>query len=56
MDMLSIDLSEIPEAAIGDEVILWGEGLPADEIARHCGTTSYELFCRITSRVHFVYR
>jgi len=56
MDMITIDLSDIKEASIGDEVILWGEGLPADEVARQCDTISYELFCRITARVHFVYQ
>ncbi len=56
MDMIAIDVSEIREAAVGDEVILWGEGLPADQIARQCGTISYELFCKVTSRVHFVYQ
>jgi alanine racemase len=53
MDMLTIDLNDIREAAVGDEVILWGEGLPADEVAAQCGTISYELFCRVTARVHF---
>lgn len=56
MDMLTIDLSDMQEAVIGDEVILWGEGLPADEIARLCGTIAYELFCQVTRRVSFVYR
>ncbi len=55
MDMITVDLSECLEAQVGDEVILWGEGLPADEIARHCNTIAYELFCQITARVHFVY-
>lgn len=55
MDMLIVDLHECPTAEVGDEVILWGEGLPADEIARLCGTISYELFCQITPRVHYVY-
>ena len=55
MDMLIVDLSHCPEAMVGDEVVLWGEELPADEIARHCGTISYELFCQVTARVHYVY-
>ena len=55
MDMLIVDLGDCPEAAVGDEVVLWGEGLPADEIASHCGTISYELFCQVTVRVRFVY-
>lgn len=55
MDMITVDLSDCLEAQVGDEVILWGEGLPADEIARHCNTIAYELFCQVTPRVHFVY-
>jgi len=55
MDMLIVDLGGCPDAAVGDEVVLWGEELPADEIARHCGTISYELFCQVTARVHYVY-
>lgn len=54
MDMVNLDLEGI-DADVGDEVILWGEHLPADEIARHCGTISYELFCQVTSRVDFHY-
>jgi len=56
MDMITVDLSECLDAQVGDEVILWGEGLPADEIATHCNTIAYELFCQVTPRVHFVYR
>lgn len=55
MDMLIVDLSECDRAAVGDEVILWGEGLPADDIARLSGTIAYELFCQVTPRVHYVY-
>ncbi len=50
MDMITVDLGEV-DAAPGDEVILWGEGLPADEVATAAGTISYELFCRLTPRV-----
>jgi alanine racemase len=55
MDLLVVDLSACHLAQPGDEVLLWGEGLPADEIARLSGTISYELFCQVTSRVHYVY-
>lgn len=54
MDMVSLDLDGL-DAGVGDEVTLWGENLPADEIARYCGTISYELFCQVTSRVDFHY-
>ncbi len=55
MDMLAVDLRRCPEARIGDEVTLWGEGLPAEEVAAHCGTIAYELFCQVTQRVRFHY-
>ena len=55
MDMLIVDLSGCDQIAVGDEVILWGEGLPADDIARLSGTIAYELFCQVTPRVHYVY-
>jgi alanine racemase len=55
MDMLTLDLRQHPEAKIGDRVVLWGEGLPADMIADHAGTIAYELFCGLTQRVGFVY-
>lgn len=51
MDMLTVDLSDLPNAGIGAPVELWGENLPANEIAAHCGTIAYELFTRITRRV-----
>lgn len=55
MDMLCIDLTEVPDAQLGDEVVLWGEGLSADEIAQHIGTISYELFCHAMPRVTKIY-
>jgi alanine racemase len=51
MDMISVDISDIPEAYIGSPVTLWGEGLSADEVAAAAGTLSYELFCKLTARV-----
>ena len=51
MDMISVDISDIPEAYIGSPVTLWGEGLSADEIGAAAGTLSYELLCKITARV-----
>jgi alanine racemase len=53
MDMITIDITDLP-AAIGDEVELWGDVVSVDEVARHCGTISYELFCRLTSRLERV--
>lgn len=55
MDMMTIDVSAVPEAAVGDSVQLWGEGLPAETIARYAGTIAYELLCGLTQRVRRVY-
>jgi alanine racemase len=51
MDMLSVDLSEIFDAEIGSKVILWGDGLPIDEVAAAAGTIGYELMCAVAPRV-----
>lgn len=55
MDMLTVDLRRQPQAAAGDEVILWGADLPVDEVAQQAGTIGYELVCRLTRRVAFDY-
>ena len=51
MDMICVDLRTQPQARIGDPVIAWGRDLPVDELARHAGTISYELLCRVSQRV-----
>jgi alanine racemase len=55
MDMITVDVTAHPDISLGDEAVLWGEDLPADTVARHASTISYELFCRLTSRVRFEY-
>lgn len=52
MDMLTVDLSNVPNAAIGDTVILWGDGLPVEWVARHNHTSAWELLTRMTPRPH----
>lgn len=52
MDMLFVDLGADAQDKIGDEVILWGEGLPVEHIANLCNTIPYELVCRIMPRVN----
>ena len=47
MDMLTVDLSGHPEATVGTPVQLWGDHVPATELARHCGTSAYELLCGV---------
>ena len=50
MDMITIDVTELPSVQVGDEVVLWGEGLPVGEIAQHAGTIGYELTTRMPAR------
>lgn len=52
MDMITVDVTDIAEkVSIGDEAILWGEGLPVDVVAQASGTIGYELLCGVTKRV-----
>lgn len=50
MDMITVDLGDLP-VEVGAPCVLWGEGLPVDEVAACAGTLSYELFCKVTARV-----
>ena len=51
MDMLYADLSTLPQAVVGSSVVLWGVGLPIEEVAHAAGTVSYELMCALSKRV-----
>lgn len=51
MDMITVDLGVKPEISLGDEVVMWGKGLPIEEIAALANTIPYELLCNITRRV-----
>lgn len=56
MDMIAIDITDLPQAQAGDEVIVWGNGLPAERLASYADTTCYELVCRVTSRVPLLWK
>ena len=56
MDILTIDLRTQADARIGDPVVLWGDGLPVEEIAAAAGTIGYELLCGINERVRVLHR
>lgn len=47
MDMLTLDLTDLPQSGLGSPVRLWGEGLNASEVASHAGTIAYQLFCNL---------
>ncbi|WKB51384.1 alanine racemase [Eleftheria terrae] len=56
MDMITVDLTPVPDAGCGSDVTLWGQGphgtqLPIDEVARAAGTVGYELMCAVAPRV-----
>ena len=54
MDMITVDITELPEAGVGSAVTLWGEGLAVDEVAHSAGTVGYELLCAVAPRVPFI--
>jgi alanine racemase len=52
MDMLTVDLTPVPQADVGAHVALWGgEGPSVDEVAQAAGTIGYELLCALAPRV-----
>ena len=58
MDMITVDLTPIPDAAMGAEVTVWGRSpggalLSIDEVAQAAGTVGYELMCAVAQRVPF---
>jgi alanine racemase len=54
MDMLFVDLTDIPSAIIGSQVELWGNQVSANSVAKSSDTIAYELFCNV-KRAHFQY-
>ena len=54
MDMITVDLTHIPNAHVGSEVTLWGNDLPIDEVAQAAGTVGYELMCALSLRPRIV--
>lgn len=59
MDMITVDLTSLPDAGMGSEVTMWGRAgngalLPIDEVAAAGGTVSYELMCALALRVPVV--
>lgn len=55
MDMITVDVTDLDDVHVGSEVVLWGEGLPIDEVAAAAGTIAYQLLCAVTHRVAFQY-
>jgi alanine racemase len=55
MDMSMVDVTDIPQAQVGDEVVLIGsqgdDRITVEAMASHCGQIPYEVFCAISARV-----
>ena len=66
MDMITVDITDVPHADLGSEVTLWGLpqkttpkahaslGVPIDVVAQAAGTVGYELMCALAARVPVV--
>jgi len=51
MDMIAVDVTGAPKVVTGNKAIIWGVGLPVEEVARHADTIPYELLCGVSQRV-----
>ena len=51
MDIITVDITDIEQVQIGEIVILWGEKLKVEEVARWSNTIPYELLCKVTPRI-----
>jgi alanine racemase len=51
MDMLTLDLTDVPGARIGDRVVLWGDAPTVEEVAGAARTIPYTLMTGINRRV-----
>ena len=51
MDMIAVDVTGAAKIAVGTTAVVWGRGLPVEEVAAHAGTIPYELLCGVSQRV-----
>lgn len=47
MDMLTVELTDLPEAGVGSKVELWGKHLPVARVAAHADTIAYTLLAGV---------
>lgn len=55
MDQAMIDVTDVPDVKQGDEVIVFGDDLPLEEMAQKLGTITYEILTSVSPRVTRVY-
>ena len=51
MDMIAVDVTDLPDVEVGAAVELWGPSLPVEEVAARAASLAYELLCGVSSRV-----
>lgn len=56
MDLVVVDITDIPEAEVGMPAVILGEGITAEELGRMCGSFNYEVVCNFAKRVTAVYK
>lgn len=56
MDHIMVDVTDAADVSVGDRAVLWGNDLPATEVADRAGTISYELVSRVGTRVGRVHK
>ena len=55
MDAITVDLTDLEKAEVGDRVELWGQELSVNEVASAAGTIGYEILAGLTGRVPLIY-
>ena len=56
MDMMTVDVTDVPGVKVGDKVTLIGQDLSAEEVATKAGTINYELVTRINPLLPRIYK
>ena len=51
MDLLTFDVTDVPQVKTGDSVELWGNNIAVETVAEHASTIAYELLTRVSARV-----
>ena len=51
MDMITVDVTDLPPVTVGDPVVLWGSEIPVEEVAAHAGAIAWDLLCGVSQRV-----
>jgi alanine racemase len=55
MDMTMIDVTAVPDVKEGDDVIVFGKEMPAQQVAAWIDTIPYELMTSVSGRVKRIY-